>query len=114
MHELSLARDLLATVEKTLGSSDARVIRIDLNVGSATGIVSESLRFAFDALARGTRAEGAELSILATSARCRCATCGIIFEFDGMIGNCPACGRLGGQLLSGNEMVVRSMEVADV
>jgi hydrogenase nickel incorporation protein HypA/HybF len=114
MHELSLARDLLATVEEQLSSSDARVLRVHLSVGTASGIVSDSLRFAFDVLAKGTRAQGAELSILAVPARCSCVTCGIIFEFDGIIGSCPTCQRLGGVLLSGNEMVVRAIEVADV
>jgi len=114
MHEFSLARELLATVERQLGSSEVRVLRVHLSVGTASGIVLDSLRFAFDVLARETRAQGAELCILGVPARCRCSFCGIIFEFEGLIGRCAACGRLGGVLLSGNEMVVRTIEVADV
>jgi hydrogenase nickel incorporation protein HypA/HybF len=114
MHEISLARDLLDTIERNLGSDDARVVRVDISIGSAAGIVSESLRFAFRALAGGTRADRAELAIATVSARSRCGNCGILFEFEGMIGRCPTCGRLGGELLSGDEMILRTIEVADV
>ena len=114
MHELSLARDLLESVEQALRSQRARVLRIDVAVGSAAGIVADSLRLAFGVLAEGTCAEGAELEIITVPARSRCMTCGILFEFEAMIGNCPACGRLGGELVSGNEMVLRTIEVVDV
>jgi hydrogenase nickel incorporation protein HypA/HybF len=114
MHEVSIARDVLETVERRLGSDKVRVIRLNLGIGAAAGIVSESLRFAFGILAAGTRAEGAELSIFSVPARSRCTKCGNIFEFKSLIGDCPGCGRLGGKLISGEEMILRSIEVVDV
>lgn len=114
MHELSIARVLLERVEENLGSAHARVYRIDLAVGSAAGIVADSLRFAFEAVAQGTRSQGASLSIVTVPARSRCTGCGTIFEFRGMIGHCPGCGQLGGELLSGTEMILRTIEVVDV
>ncbi len=114
MHELSLARDLLGMIERELDRANERVVRVNVCVGSAAGIVPESLRFAFRAVCEGTRADGAELSITTVAARSRCTDCGIVFEFDGLIGRCPGCGRLGGELLSGNEMILRTIEVADV
>jgi hydrogenase nickel incorporation protein HypA/HybF len=114
MHELSLARDLLSTIESRLHSNNVQVVRIDLEIGSALGIVADSLRFAFEAIATGSKAEGAELSIEQIDARSRCAGCGTLFEFDSLIGACPRCGRLGGEFLSGNQMVLRSIEVRDV
>lgn len=33
MHELSLARDLLAAIERKLDRSNARVVRVSLSVG---------------------------------------------------------------------------------
>jgi hydrogenase nickel incorporation protein HypA/HybF len=114
MHEMSLARDLLRTIEATLGHDRVRVSRIDVTIGCAAGVVSESLQCAFSLVASGTRAEGAELSIVSVPARSRCASCGILFEFEGLIGTCPSCGRMGGDLRSGTEMVLRSIEVFDV
>lgn len=114
MHELSLAIDLLAAIERNLGSCDARVARVNVSVGSAAGIVPESLRFAFRAIATGTRAEGAELLVKTLAARGRCVNCNTVFDFEGMIGRCPVCGRLGGKLLSGVEVMLQAIEVADV
>jgi hydrogenase nickel incorporation protein HypA/HybF len=114
MHELSLARDLLGAIERKLDRSNAQVVRVSVCFGSAAGIVPESLRFAFRVVCEGTRVEGAELSITTIAARSRCVDCGIVFEFDGLIGRCPDCGRLGGELLSGNEMILRTIEVAGV
>ncbi len=114
MHELSLARDLLTAVERKLKPSEARVVRVSISVGAAAGIVTESLRFAFGIIAEGTQVEGADLLITIVPARSRCVGCGILFDFEGMIGRCSGCGRLGGELLSGNEMMLRTIEVADV
>ena len=114
MHELSLARDLIAVIERKLDRNNARVVRVSVSVGSAAGIVSESLRFAFRVISKGTRADGAELSVTSIAARSRCADCGIVFEFNGLIGQCPSCGRHGGELLSGDEMILRAIEVDDV
>jgi hydrogenase nickel incorporation protein HypA/HybF len=86
MHELSLARDLLATIERKLNHNDARVVRVKISIGLAAGIVPESLSFAFRVLAEGTRADGAELVIATVSARGRCTRCGTLFAFEGMIG----------------------------
>jgi hydrogenase nickel incorporation protein HypA/HybF len=114
MHEMSLARDLLRTIETSLGHDRVRVSRVDVAIGCAAGVVSESLQLAFTLVATGTRAEGAEFSIILVPARSRCTSCGILFEFDSLIGTCPTCGRMGGDLRSGNEMVLRSIEVLDV
>jgi hydrogenase nickel incorporation protein HypA/HybF len=114
MHELSLARDLLAAIERKLNHNDTRVVRIKMSIGSAVGIVPESLSFAFRVLAEGTRADGAELVIATVSARSRCTECGTVFAFDEMIGRCSACGQLGGELLSGDEMFLQAIEVTDV
>jgi len=114
MHELSLARDLLAAIERKLDRSNARVVRVNVSIGSAAGIVSESLCFAFRVICEGTRVDGAELSITTIAGRSRCPDCGIVFDFDGLIGRCPRCKRLGGELLSGDEMILRAIEVTDV
>jgi hydrogenase nickel incorporation protein HypA/HybF len=114
MHELSIARELLAAIERNLEPGGARVVRVNVDVGSAAGIVPESLRFAFRVIAEGTRIDGAELAVTTMPARSRCTGCGILFEFEGIIGHCPGCGRLGGELLSGDEMILRAIEVVDV
>jgi len=114
MHELAIAQALIATVERHLGPHDGPVQRVLVTVGTATGIVSESLDLAFRVSAAGTRVAGAALAITPVSARSRCTGCDTEFEFDGPLGACPACGRFGGTLLAGNELELHAIEVADV
>jgi hydrogenase nickel incorporation protein HypA/HybF len=114
MHELSLANDLVAAVERNLEPRNSRVVRVIVSIGAASGIVSESLRFAFEAVAVGTRLAGAELAITRVPARSRCVDCGMVFDFDDLIGQCRVCGRLGGKLLWGDEVILRAIELADV
>lgn len=114
MHELSLARDLLCAAERNFGARKGKLVRVNVGVGSAAGIELDSLRLAFRVLVQGTRFDGAELSVTSIAALSRCTDCCIIFEFEDMIGHCPRCGRLGGELLCGDEMVLRAIEVTDV
>jgi hydrogenase nickel insertion protein HypA len=114
MHELAIAIDLLAAVRRNLESVDARVVRVIVNVGSAAGIATDSLRLAFHAIASGTREDSAELVLTIVAARSRCTNCSKVFEFSGVIGRCPVCARLGGELLSGDEVMLRAIEVTDV
>jgi hydrogenase nickel incorporation protein HypA/HybF len=114
MHELALARGLLAAVERNLTPADTRVVRVRVLAGSASGVVPDALRFAFRVLAEGTRAERAEVAIRTVAARGLCRHCRKAFEFHGLLGNCPRCGRLGGELLSGDHLMLEAIEVADV
>lgn len=114
MHELGLARGLLAAVERNLTPADIRVVRVRVLVGTASGVVPDALRFAFRVLAEGTRADGAEVTVQTMAARAVCADCRETFEFRGLIGNCPRCGRFGGELVAGDELTLEAIEVADV
>ena len=114
MHELALARGLLSAVERNLTPADTRVVRVRVLAGAASGIAPDALRFAFRVLAEGTRADGAEMTVRTAAARAFCADCRETFEFHGLLGNCPRCGRLGGELVTGDELMLEAIEVADV
>lgn len=114
MHELALARGLLAAVERNVTPADARVVRVRVLAGAASGVVPDALRFAFSVLAEGTRAAGAEIAMRTVAARALCRACGETFEFHGLLGQCPRCGRPGGEFISGDELALEAIEVADV
>lgn len=114
MHELSLALDLLGAVERNLAGGVGSAVRIRVSVGAASGVVPAALEFAFRAAVSATPMEGVELALHVVPASSRCFDCGRVFEFTGIIGACPECGRLGGELLSGGELMLEAIEVADV
>lgn len=113
MHEFGIAESLLAAVTTAADKAGAaKVLRVRLKIGPLSGVVPEALRFAFDALAAGTVAEGAALEIDEPPVVLYCNDCGR--EFPGSLGDyrCPHCGSPSGTLRGGRELDVLDMEVA--
>lgn len=88
-----------------------RVERIVLRVGAISGVEPESLRFAFDALARDTIAAGARLDIENVPARVHCRSCAEDFvAARGFIFRCPRCGDFSGEVRAGRELELSRIE----
>jgi hydrogenase nickel incorporation protein HypA/HybF len=112
MHELSLAE---AVVRIACGHAAGRpVARVELKVGHLRQVVPSALEFAFELVARGTEAEGAELVMEEVPAAARCRGCGAESELPGFPLQCGACGGLDLELLRGEELLVDSLELEDV
>jgi hydrogenase nickel incorporation protein HypA/HybF len=112
MHELSIMQSALAQVLEEANRAGAnRVEEIRLRIGVLSGVVPDALQFAFETLAEGTSAEHAALTIESVPARFWCAACEREFEADRMFAECPACHAPSGELRSGREMELASLEV---
>lgn len=93
MHELSLMGSVLdAVVEQAAIDGFSRVTRIRLDVGALCSVEEASLAFCFDAIAKGTLAEGASLEIVSTPADGWCEACLQPFAVCSWVGLCPSCG----------------------
>jgi hydrogenase nickel incorporation protein HypA/HybF len=63
MHEVGIARALIETAERSaLGAGVRRVRRLNVELGPETGLSPSALALALEVVARGTVAEGAEVS----------------------------------------------------
>jgi len=112
MHELSITRHILDIVTEHAQRANAKRVRaINLVVGDLTGFVDDSIQFYFDMLSPDTLAEGARLSIRRVPARVRCCDCGEEFSPEGYSWLCPNCQAIGGDIVSGRELSVDSIEV---
>lgn len=112
MHELSITRSIVAAVaERARGR---RVHAVTLQIGSLSGFDGNAVRFCFDACTAGTSLAGAELRIETVAGRGRCGACGDSVALADLVGRCtcPAGGPI--RVEAGQEMIIRSMEVADV
>lgn len=111
MHELSLMTNLLNAAVVAAGGEP--VCAVCVRVGPLSGVVVESLRFAFDALSPGTPAQGARFDIEETAISFHCPRCNA--EYATPVGsyNCPSCGSPDGELRGGNELELVSIEVPD-
>jgi hydrogenase nickel incorporation protein HypA/HybF len=112
MHEMSLAVEVLHIVEDMARREGAqRVTLIRLEIGTLAAVMPEALCFCFDAVARGTLADGAQLQLSERPALGRCGGCGQTMPLQTLYDACADCGATAMQLMQGNEMRVVSMQI---
>ncbi|MGQ0622972.1 MAG: hydrogenase maturation nickel metallochaperone HypA/HybF [Panacagrimonas sp.] len=109
MHELGITRNLVAIC--TEHAHGAPVKRVTLVVGKLSAIMPESIRFCFDICAKGTLLENALLEIIEPPGLGRCRICEAEVPLSALGGRC-ACGSSDLQVVSGEELKIREMEVA--
>jgi len=112
MHEMSLAEGVLQLIEDARRrEAFGRVLAVHLEVGALAGVEPEALRFCFDAVTRGTAADGARLQIVGAPGTGCCMSCGETVPMRELYGDCPACGSAQVQVTGGTELRVRELEV---
>jgi hydrogenase nickel incorporation protein HypA/HybF len=111
MHELAITESVVQAVTERLPGS--AISCVHLEIGPMSGVVPDSVRFCFGLVTEGTSLQGARLEISQPTARCRCRDCDSEFQTDGMLPLC-GCGSADVEILAGNELRIRSVEVAKV
>jgi hydrogenase nickel incorporation protein HypA/HybF len=111
MHELSIAESIVdIAVRHARGRP---VIRVEVTVGHLRQVVPSALSFAFELVAQGTPAEGAELVLDTIPATVRCRTCGEESELDDWPLLCRPCGSADLAVVAGEELRVESLDVEE-
>lgn len=113
MHELSVCQALvtqLETVSAANGGGAVELVR--LRIGPLSGVEASLLRQAFPLAAAGTIAAGAELVIEAAAVVVQCNECGARTDAAPNRMLCGACNGYRVRLVSGNEMLLESVELA--
>lgn len=114
MHELGIAQALVEQVEQVRAGHDgSSVLSVGLRIGSWRLVVNDSLEFYYGVLTRGTPLEGSRLEIETVEATSRCSRCEQVFTAEAPLLVCPACGGPGGELLTGQELNLVSVELSD-
>jgi hydrogenase nickel incorporation protein HypA/HybF len=114
VHELSLARAIVGIVREQMSKEDVKnVSRVNVRIGSASGVVPESLRFAFQALTADDPLCTAGLVIDVVPFRVHCLACGADSENQDGLGVCGGCGGADVEIRSGTELEVSSIEIRD-
>ena len=112
MHELAVCQGLMDQVEQIARRENAeRITHILLSIGPLSGVEPRLLADAFPIAAAGSVAEGAELMIDEAAVRVRCLRCGAESAASANRLLCGACGDYRTQLLSGDEMLLTSLEL---
>ena len=112
MHEMSLAEGVLQLVEDTARREQAsRVKLVVLEIGKLSSVAPEALSFCFEAVTRGSIADGAALEIVDVPGAGWCVQCAATVPIAERYGECPVCGSHQVQPTGGTEMRVREIGI---
>lgn len=112
MHEMALTASVIALVEDSARRENfSRATAIVLEIGALGHVEPEAMRFCFEAVSRGTVAEGARLDIVRIPGQGWCLDCGKTVPLAERFGACPECGRHHVQMTAGDELRVKELEV---
>ena len=112
MHELSVCQALVDQLGDLASREVAhRVTAAVLRVGPMSGVVPELLLHAFPFAAAGTVADGAELRFQDAPVRVACSACGAETGAEPGRLICGACGDWHTRLVSGDELLLISVEL---
>ena len=114
MHEVGIAQEVLRIIEsRARECGDGAVRSARLSVGALSGVAPESLRFALEVCAKGTRAEGMAIEIREVPVHATCRRCDYAWDFAPGQMECPACAARDLRLEGGDDLRVDSFEMDD-
>ncbi len=113
MHEFSIAESIVSLVLRAV--DEYQLIRVDsitVEAGEMRQIVPESLAMAFDALKSETSDTigSCRLDLVIVPQVVVCRDCGVEFAPQELCYLCPACGSPDTTAVSGNDLVIKSIE----
>ena len=113
MHEVALAEGVLRIVMDAARSNAAsRVHTVWVELGALAHVEPDALTFCFDAVTRGSIAEGARLDVARTAGIAWCMRCSVQVPLAKLGDACPHCGSYQLQVLHGDEMRVKEIGIA--
>ena len=112
MHELAICQSLMDQVEQIASERDAQsVISIVVGMGPLSGVEEQLLKNAYPVASAGTIAENAELIVENLPIKVRCNQCGSESEATPNKLTCRHCGDWRTTLISGDELMLMSVEL---
>lgn len=115
MHEMGIAEQLMKIAESAIPETieNPKVEQLNLKIGKLSAVVESSLTFCFEIISKGTIFEDAKVVIEAVPVLVKCKKCGKTFEVDGPDFTCKTCPGSEIDLLTGREIEITSLELAD-
>lgn len=114
MHELSVARNIIETVEQNVPADERKSVKaVVLKAGEFSGVVTDSLKFSWEAIVHGTPLQGSELIIEPVPFRLKCNVCGS--ETGNVYGlrECSECRSMDTNVIQGEELIISEIVLDD-
>ncbi|MGQ9608722.1 MAG: hydrogenase maturation nickel metallochaperone HypA [bacterium] len=111
MHEVSIAENIIEIIKAEMPKHNlTRIDSIKIRIGDMSHIMPDALIFAFELLSEGTQFENAKIIIEKIPTKGRCRNCGNEFIMDDILDNCPKCGGVYIDIISGKELEILEFE----
>jgi hydrogenase nickel incorporation protein HypA/HybF len=113
MHEMGIATSVLDGAQnEAKRHPGSKLLKVGLRIGEWSGVDPDSLRFCFEALVMGCEdAPTLEIDFLARQNRC--PACGTVFALKDFQIDCPNCGAVTTEPVSGNELELAYVELEE-
>ncbi len=112
MHEMSLCEGVLQVLQAEAGKQEfSRVKSVWLEIGALSSVEPEAMKFSFDVVMKNSLADGAILHIINLPGTAWCMKCTKNVLITNRIDECPDCGSYQLQVVSGDEMKIKELEV---
>lgn len=100
-------------LEHAARAGATRVTDVHMVIGELTGASDECIAFYWDAVARGTLAQGAALHFRRVPFELECLDCGLSFPPQGDGFDCARCGSSRVRVARGEELSVEAIDVEE-
>jgi hydrogenase nickel incorporation protein HypA/HybF len=112
MHELSIVMSIIDQVTAAAQAEAARSINVvELEVGTFSGVMIDSLKFCFDVATRDTQMQGAKLIIHSVAAQGKCLECNLESKVESLPVQCPGCGEYLLSIANGQDIRIVSITI---
>jgi hydrogenase nickel incorporation protein HypA/HybF len=112
MHELGMCESVVDAVERR--AQGRRVTSVKLHVGTLHRVVEPALQQAFAMAATGTVAEGAAVELVVVPLVATCRDCRAETKSEDPLPTCAACGGTDVDVRGGDELMLESIQLAEV
>lgn len=115
MHEMGIAEQLVKIALDAIPEDieEPKVEILNLRIGKLAAVVEHSLTFCLEIIAKDTPLDGVKLVIEEVPVTIHCQTCHKEWEADSPVFKCESCGDGEVKMITGREIEISSMELAD-
>jgi hydrogenase nickel incorporation protein HypA/HybF len=111
MHEFALAQNIIASIEANIDEDLQKLTAIHIEVGEFAGVVVDSLQFGLQVALQDRDINGVRIDVSTVPATAVCE-CENEYNLSDMFQNCPRCSSYKRKVISGTDVIVRSVEVS--
>ncbi len=115
MHELPLVKSIYKSVISFAEKNDVKKItKVVLEIGVVRDFIPEIVQKYWDYVSKGSMSEGSVIEIISIPATAKCGKCGTVYPIDVtnlIASKCPKCCYDRGNLVTGNELKIKGIEV---